>query len=299
MNDFIEKWLYDPVVNKLIITLIGIIIIIILIRFIQRALGGYIQETNTRYRARKIMTFVGYLLVAFLITAVFSDKLGGLNIALGVAGAGIAFALQEVIMSLAGWFAINFSNFYKTGDRVQIGGVKGDIIDIGLLRTTLMEVGEWVDGDLYNGRVVRVANSFVFKDPVYNYSGDFPFLWDEITIPVRYGSDFRFTYELLQRTADEVVGEYAQFALKAWESLVKKFMIENAVVEPLVTMTADQNWMTYTVRYVVDYKKRRTTKDKLFKRILEEIENNKEKVSIASSSMEINLLPSPPREDEK
>ena len=298
MNDFIEKWLHDPVVNKLIITLIGIIIIIILIRFIQRALGRYIQETNTRYRARKIITFVGYLLAAFLITAVFSDKLGGLNIALGVAGAGIAFALQEVIMSLAGWFAINFSNFYKTGDRVQIGGVKGDIIDIGLLRTTLMEVGEWVDGDLYNGRVVRVANSFVFKDPVYNYSGDFPFLWDEITIPVRYGSDFRFTYELLRRTADEVVGEYAQFALKAWESLVKKFMIENAVVEPLVTMTANQDWMTYTVRFVVDYKKRRTTKDKLFKRILEEIESNKEKVSIASSSMEINLLRTPPRENQ-
>ena len=185
MKELIEKWLYDPFISKLIITVIGIIIIIVLIRFLQRALGRYILETNTRYRTRKIMTFVGYLLAFFLITVVYSDKLGGLNIALGLAGAGIAFALQEVIISLAGWFAINFSSFFKTGDRVKIGGVKGDVIDIGLLRTTLMEVGDWVDGDLYNGRVVRVANSFGFKDPVFNYAGDFPFLWAAITLPVR------------------------------------------------------------------------------------------------------------------
>ena len=70
---------------------------------------------------------------------------------IGVAGAGIAFALQEIIASFAGWFAIALSNFYRTGDRVQLGGIKGDVIDIGVLRTTLMEVGEWVKGDLYTG----------------------------------------------------------------------------------------------------------------------------------------------------
>ena len=60
-----------------------------------------------------------------------------------------------------------------------------------MLRTTLMELGQWVNGDLYNGRIVRIANSFVFKEPVFNYSADFPFLWDEITLPVRYGSDWK------------------------------------------------------------------------------------------------------------
>ncbi|MBN1798381.1 MAG: mechanosensitive ion channel family protein [Spirochaetales bacterium] len=75
----------------------------------------------------------------------------------------------------------------------QLGGIKGDVIDISILRTTLMEIGNWVDGDLYNGRVVRIANSFVFKEPVFNYSGDFPFLWDELTLPIRYGSDLNKT----------------------------------------------------------------------------------------------------------
>lgn len=96
--------------------------------------------------------------------------------AIGVASASIAFALQEVIGSIAGWIAISFGNFYAPGERVQLGGIRGDVIDIGILRTTLMELGEWVASDLYTGRVVRIANSFVFKQPVFNYSGDFPFL---------------------------------------------------------------------------------------------------------------------------
>jgi len=75
--------------------------------------------------------------------------------------------------------------------RIQLEGIRGDVIDIGILRTTLMECGDWVKGDNYNGRIVRIANSFVFKEPVFNYSGDFPFLWDKIMIPIKYGSDYR------------------------------------------------------------------------------------------------------------
>jgi len=289
MQESITRWLYDPVVGKLIAATLGVLIVIAIIRLVQRTLGRVVQDTNTRYRVRKLMTFIGYFLVIFVLATVFSDKLGGLNVALGVTGAGIAFALQEVIISVAGWFAINFSHFYKTGDRVRFGGINGDVIDIGLLRTTLMEVGEWIDGDLYNGRVVRVANSFVFKDPVFNYSGDFPFLWDEITIPIRYGSDYKTAQAMFERIAEETVGEYAEYAARSWEALVKKYMIENARVTPLITMTANENWMTFTVRYVVDYKMRRTTKNLLFTRILEEIEKTEGRVAIASTSMEVSV----------
>jgi len=289
MKDSIEKWLYDPVMGKVVAALLAIIIIVIIMRLIRRLAGKYIQETNIRYRVRKFITFIGYFLVIIALMTIFSDRLGGLNIALGLAGAGIAFALQEVITSIAGWFAIIFSSFFKTGDRISLGGVKGDVIDIGVLRTTVMEIGEWVDGDLYNGRVVRVANSFVFKEPVFNYSGEFPFLWDEITLPIRYGSDFKFAHELLHKITVELVGEYSGFAQKSWDGMVKKFNIENAQVEPLVTMTANENWMTFTIRYVVDFKNRRKTKDRLFMRFLDEIERTDGRISIAGTSMDINL----------
>lgn len=80
------------------------------------------------------------------------------------------------------------------------------MIDISILCTTLMEVGEWVSADLYTGRIVRIANSSVFKEPVFNYSGDFPFLWDEITVPVKYGSDWTMARAMLRR----VVGRGTQ-----------------------------------------------------------------------------------------
>ncbi|MGD9489594.1 MAG: mechanosensitive ion channel family protein [Calditrichaceae bacterium] len=289
MEEFINKWLFDPTTGKLITLVIGVLVIIVFVRFLQKSLSRYIKETDNRYRARKFISFIGYIAVVLLVSTVYSDKLGGLTVALGVAGAGIAFALQEVIASVAGWFAISFANFYKTGDRVLLGGIKGDVIDIGVLRTTIMEIGDWVKGDLYNGRVVRIANSFVFKEPVFNYSGDFPFLWDEIAIPVRHGCDHEQSRALFRKAAVDIIGDYTGDAQKSWNGLVKKYMIEDAAIEPVVTLTFDENWMTFTIRYVVEFKKRRITKDRLFSRILDEISKTNGEITIASAAMEISL----------
>jgi small-conductance mechanosensitive channel len=165
------------------------------------------------------------------------------------------------------------------------------VTDIGVLRSTPMEVGQWVNGDLYNGRVVRIANSFVFKEPVFNYSGDFPVLWDGITVPVKYGSEYRVAYALLEKVVIEVAGDYVNEAKESWKTIVEKFMIEDARVEPMVTLVANDNWMEFTVRYVVDYKVRRTTKDALFRRILEEIERTEGKVALGSATFELVGVP--------
>jgi len=291
MTESMQTLLFDPTVGKIVTAIIGILIVVGIIRFLQKTVTVRIKDTDTRYRVRKFVSFIGYILGIILLATVFSDRLGGLTVALGVAGAGIAFALQEVIASVAGWFAISFANFYKTGDRVQLGGIKGDVIDVGILRTTLMEIGEWVKGDLYNGRMVRIANSFVFKEPVFNYSGDFPFLWDEITVPVKYGSDYRLAKEILQQVANDIVGDYAKQAAISWKDMVKKYMIEDASVEPTVTMIANDNWVEFTIRYVVDYKKRRSNKDVMFTRTIEEIEKTNGKVSLASATFELVGVP--------
>ena len=238
-----------------------------------------------------MITYFGYFASLLLVAAIFSDQMGNLTVALGVAGAGIAFALQEVIASLAGWLALSFGNFYHVGDRVQLGGSKGDVIDIGILRTTIMEMGEWVNGDLYNGRIVRIANSFVFKEPVYNYSADFPFVWDEIKIPVKYGGDIRRARKIFEDVAEEVIGNYVSFAQKTWEKMYRKYAIEQASVEPMVTVKANDNWIEFTIRYVVDYKQRRSTMNIIFTRILEEIDATDGAVEIASATFHLVELP--------
>jgi small-conductance mechanosensitive channel len=287
MQGFLERWLFDPTVGKIIVSLIGVLIIAVIVRFLHRSLARRITHHDTRYRARKLVTLAGYLAGILFITIVFSDQLGHLTVAFGVAGAGVAFALQEVIASVAGWVEISLGRFYQIGDRVQVGGIMGDVIDIGVLRTTLMECGQWVNSDLYNGRIVRIANSFVFKEPVFNYSAHFPFLWDEITVPVKYGSDYRLARDTLQRVVDGVVSDYAPHARAAWKGVVEKYMIEDERVEPMVTVIANDNWMEFTVRYVVAYKRRRITKDQMFTRILEELDKTDGRVAIASTTIQI------------
>lgn len=283
----LQGWMSDPTTGKLLALAIGVLVIVGVVRLLNRSLTRMVEDSEARYRTRKIVTFGGYVAVAILILVVFAGRLGGLTVTIGVAGAGIAFALQEIIASFAGWFAIALSNFYRTGDRVQLGGIKGDVIDIGVLRTTLMEVGEWVKGDLYTGRVVRIANSFVFKAPVFNYSGDFPFLWDEITLPVKYGTDWKAAREMLQQVSQEVVGEYTDGARASWEVITRTYLVEKAMVEPIVSLVANDNWIEFTVRYVTDFKYRRRTKDRLYTRILEEIERSEGRIAIASATFHL------------
>ena len=291
MVDLVKGWIAHPLVAQAAIALAGIVVIVLLSRFSRRTLSRHVRDSDTRYRARKFVTFLGYLAGILFVTTVFSDRLGSLTVAFGVTGAGIAFSLQEVIVSVAGWLTVSFGHFYRTGDRVQLGGIIGDVIDIGVLRTTVMECGEWVKGDNYSGRIVRIANSFVFKEPVFNYSADFPFLWDEIIVPVKYGCSVRLARETLQRVAEEVVGGAAPEAHAAWQRVVRQYKVEDASTNPVVTLTANDNWMEFTIRYVVDYKRRRSTKDRLFTRVLEEVETSDGRLVIASATLQLVDIP--------
>ncbi|WP_456279075.1 mechanosensitive ion channel family protein [Bacillus sp. AK128] len=291
MEESIRELLSNLLLTKVAIIIIGITLVIIITKLLQKSMNKYVKEPDNFYKTRKMINIFGYVIALIFIAVVFSDQLGGITVVLGVASAGIAFALQEVIISIAGWISILIGNIFKTGDRVKMGGIKGDVIDLGILRTTIMEVNEWVDGDLYNGRIVRVANSFVFKQPLYNYSNDFPFLWDEIKIPIKYGSDYREVKNLISRVGMEITGEYSIKAQQHWNDMVKKYLIEDASTQPMVTVIANDNWVEYTLRYVVDYRTRRTTKDHLFTRILEEIDNSPEQIQFASATFDVVGLP--------
>jgi small-conductance mechanosensitive channel len=291
MGGFLGQWTLTPTAEKIIIVIVGVVVIGVLVHLLKRVVVRRIAEADARYRGRKLVSFLGYAAVVLFLLALFHEQLGAVAVGLGVAGAGIAFALQEVIASVAGWLAVSFGGFYKTGDRIQLGGIKGDVIDIGILRTTVMEIGDWIAGDQYSGRVVRIANSFVFKEPVFNYSGDFPFLWDEIKIPVKYGSDHKLAREILERVAAEVSGEFVPGARKAWRAVVRKYLVEDARVEPMILIVANDNWLEFTVRYVVNFKRRRTIKTTLFEKILDEFAATKGRVAIASTTLQLVDIP--------
>jgi small-conductance mechanosensitive channel len=286
----LREWLADPVIGKFLNAFFVLIALFVVFRILRGLILRRISDPASRYRVRKAAALILFAAGFILLTAIFSERLRSFSVAIGVTGAGVAFALQEVIMSFAGWLAIAFGGYYKAGDRIILGGTMGDVIDIGMLRTTLMECGEWVQADLFNGRIVRISNSFVFKQPVFNYSGDFAFLWDEISIPIKYGSDYHLARRLIDQAGKELVGPYSDQYKEAWKAIAKKFLVETQSLEPAVSIRPSDQWIEFTLRYIVEYRKRRQTKDRIFWRILEDIDGTNGAVGIAAATLNIEKM---------
>ncbi len=291
MSDSLMIWISEPIFIKSLQAIIATILIFVLAHLFKNAVSLRTDDKDLRYKVRKLIDLLVYVSILIVALIVFSEQMKNLTVILGALSVGIGFAMRELIQSLIGWLAITFWGLYKPGQRIQMGGIMGDVIDIAPLTTTVMECGGWVKGDLYNGRLVRLSNSLVFKDPILNYTADFPFLWDEIVIPVRTDSDHKMARSLIEDSARRMLSKVSDDSKMAWDVFTRHYRVEDAKLEPMITMSFDSNWIEFTLRYVVDYKARRSTKDKLFSSILAGFEDSKGRVQIASASYQITELP--------
>jgi small-conductance mechanosensitive channel len=269
-----------------------------LISLIRKFLKRKLPDNTIRYKSQKAIEIVGYGLIFFLSISYFTGNIKDFTLAIGLLTAGITITLQELILSVAGSFYRFFVKVYKPGDRIEINGIKGDVIDIDSIYTTMMEIGEWVSSDNYSGRIVKLSNSFVFKGAIYNYSQDFPFVWDEFNLPIRYGSDVDLAKSIVVQIAGEVLSEYVSQSLSKWKEVVNKYYIEDAQVEPTLAITMTDNWIQFNLRYIVDYKRRRHTKHLLNQNIGKAILATNGKVSMASATFEIVKIPNINIEDD-
>src|SRR6202035_4697606 len=217
MNDLLRQAVSLSLFVKCVAAAVGILIIHAAFRVLEQTLPRRFGRADARYKIRKFVVFSAYLSILLFLVFLFEDRLGRLSFALGVVSAGVAVALQDVLASFAGAFSIGFSKLYAVGDRVQIGDTRGDVIDIGLLRTTLLETGNWVSRDLYNGRIARVPNSIVLRGSVFNYSQGFRFVWDEINVLFKITSDCQLAKAMLLRAANEAIGDYLVEAQSSWK----------------------------------------------------------------------------------
>lgn len=288
----IQEWLVEhPTSFSLFKYGALVIMVIVFIHYLRISLKRIIPDTTVRYRSQKGIEVIGYVLIILLTITYFTGNVQDFTLALGLFSAGVAFTLQELILSIAGSLYIFAVKVYAPGDRVEIHGIKGDIIDIDSIYTTLMEIGEWVSTDNYSGRIVKLSNAFVFKGPIYNYSQDFPFIWDEFNIMIRYGSDMDMAKAMMIKVAQETLADYTASSKTKWQQVVKKYYIEDAVVDPTLAMTLTDNWVQFNLRYIVDYKKRRLTKHLLNEAIGREIVASNGKVVLASTTVEVVRVP--------
>lgn len=290
--ELVKEWLLQHPTTTLIIKyFVWVLFIIFILQFLRRALKQHLPNTSTRYKSQKAIEVFGYFLLLILTLSYFTGSIKDFTLAIGLLTAGITITLQELILSIAGSLYIFFVKVYKPGDRIEINGIKGDVIDIDSIYTTMMEIGEWVSSDNYSGRIVKLSNAFVFKGPIYNYSKDFPFIWDEFNLPIRYGSDIELAKSIIIEVAQKTLSNYVMESISKWEDVVKKYYIEDANVDPTLAITLTDNWIQFNLRYIVDYKKRRWTKHLLNDLIRTEFEKTNDKVILASTTIEVVRIP--------
>jgi len=288
----VKYWLSEHPTTSLIFKyVLWVLFVLFLIQLARRTLKRNLPNTETRYKSQKIVETIGYFLLIVLTISYFTGNIKDLTLAIGLLTAGITITLQELILSIAGSLFIFFVKVYQPGDRIEINGIKGDVIDINSMYTTMMEIGEWVSSDNYSGRIVKLSNAFVFKGPVYNYSQDFPFIWDELNLPVHYGSDVELAKKLIINVAQEILSDYVKKSVEKWKHVVDKYYIEDANVEPTLAVTMTDNWIEFNLRYIVDYKKRRITKHRLHEMIKQAFDDTKGKVELSSTTVELVRIP--------
>lgn len=288
----IKQWFIEhPTSTNIIKYVAWVLVILGLVAWIRRLLKKKLPDTGMKYKSQKGIEVIGYILVVLVTITYFTGSIKDFGLAIGLLTAGITITLQEIILSIAGSFYIFFVKVYKPGDRIEINGIKGDVIDIDSIYTTMMEIGEWISSDNYSGRIVKLSNAFVFKGPVYNYSQDFPFVWDEFNLPIRYGSDVELAKSLIITVAQDRLSDYVKDSVAHWKDVVSKYYIEDAQVDPTLAITMTDNWIQFNLRYIVDYKKRRLTKHQLHEEIIKKIEATNGKVVIASATFEIVKIP--------
>ncbi|NGM15132.1 mechanosensitive ion channel family protein [Verrucosispora sp. WMMA2044] len=255
-----------------------------------------VQDTTNRYYLRKAVHYLTVVALLFALALLWRPFAGRIGVVVGLLAAGLALALQEVLGAFAGWVSILTGRQFRVGDRIQMCGVRGDVLDITPLRTRILESGSssdpesWIRGRQYTGRVVSLSNRFVFTAPVFNSSTVLDHLWEELTLPVPYEADWHLAERILCEEAQNISATAdAQHAI---EQMRHRYPVADAEVDPRVFIRATPNWIELSARFVVPVRAARQVKDEVTRRVLDRFAENG--LRVASVTQDITVRPPPP-----
>lgn len=282
---------YLQILQKIVISIVVAGLAVVVSRLTGRLLSKRVEDAPQMQTLSLLVRKITYIAAIVIILVVVFEMGSNFGTVIGILGAGVAFASQEVIGSFAGYLNIITGNIFRIGDRIRIGNVVGDVLDVSLLRTTVMEIGEWVKADQYTGRVVSVANRVVFSDPVFNYTQHSRYLWDEIMIPVTYDTNWRRAVEIILAKGQEVTKGFHAGAKAEFEEMIKKYPALHTVpVEPSVYIAMTDNWIELTLRYIVEARDRRPVKGQIHSGLLHHFGEDPD-ITVASMTVDIVKFP--------
>ncbi len=283
---FVTYFYYFPYSIRLFATLMVFVVTYAVKHFLDRWVAERVFDKKAQFSFRRVVNILYVIAILVALLAIWVQDLGILFVSTGIIGAGIAIALQDVFRNMAGGILVLINRSYKIGDRIEVDGKYGDVLDIGLFSTTLLEIKEWIEGDQTTGRLTTIPNSFVLSKIFDNYNREYSYIWDEISLPITYDSDWKEAYAKIMAIVQEETKATVEQADKALATLGKKYYIAKRNTSPAIYIFLTDNWINFKIRYSTDINIRRTVNSKISQRILEEIQKSKN-IHIASTTLSI------------
>ncbi|HEX4142797.1 MAG TPA: mechanosensitive ion channel domain-containing protein [Pirellulales bacterium] len=289
--------------KKLLFTLAFFVLLALLsiiLRLIARlVLAGHKNE-RVRFWTQQAIRLLTALVFLIGVVSIWFDDPTRLATAIGLVTAGLAFALQKVVTAIAGYFVILRGHTFNVGDRITMGGVRGDVIGLGFIQTTIMEMGQppavqdadpamWVRSRQYTGRIVTVTNDKIFEEPVYNYTREFPYIWEEMQIWISMNADRDRGEQILLDAADHHALHVTQLGTNDIEELKRRYWLRNDDVYPRVYFRLTSNWLELTLRFLVATHGIREVKNNMTREIIAALEQAG--IGIASTTFDVVGLP--------
>lgn len=289
--------------RKLLLSIAVIVTVLILRKLLRHVVEGTLRGerfVRARFWVRQALSLLAATVMAIVLVSLWFDDPSRLTTALGLVTAGLAFALQKVVTAVAGYVVIMRGKTFGVGDRIVMGGVRGDVIALGFTQTTIMEMGQpppvqndepamWVKSRQFTGRIVTVSNARVFDEPIYNYTCELPFIWDELTLPISYTAPRDDVERLLVEVVDRHTRDIQQMSEEDRAELARRYQVRATGVAPHVYYRLTDNWLELTVRFVARTHGVRDLKDAISRDLLSGLDRLG--VTIASATFEIVGLP--------
>ncbi|MCA9618180.1 MAG: mechanosensitive ion channel family protein [Myxococcales bacterium] len=259
----------EPLRRKLLATLVLLLGTFVVRWVVVRVALRSSEDLVVRYRWRKFTRYIAAVIIAYGLGRIWLQDLQSLTTMVGLVGAGLAIALQEPISNIAAWLHILTRRPFEIGDRIQVGSVRGDVIDQRVFSFTLLEIGNWVDADQSTGRVVHVPNARVFREPVASYSQGFHYIWLELPVTVTFESNWRDAKKILAEVGDLVSQDVAEEARRYVEAAANRYVIKFTHLTPIVYTRVVDVGITLTLRFLSLPQRRRSAEEKAWEAILD------------------------------
>ncbi len=209
-------------------------------------------------------SFLAVVVILFL----WAEKFSQFATIIGLLSAGLAIAMKDIIVDWMGWLFILLRRPFYLGDRIEIAGTRGDVVDIRVFQFSLLEVGNWVESDQSTGRIIHIPNRYVFTHHLINYNNGFGFIWNEIPVLITFESNWKKAKKILSTIAEKHSIHFSEEAKEALKKKMARFMIYYKHLSPRVFTSVRDSGVLLTIRYLCRPKKRRITEENMWEDIL-------------------------------